>query len=127
LADVRCREIGDGGEAEIEFLLILVTLLALIFGAVQIGLLFYARSIVVAAANRGAQEASASRGTLATGQQAAERALSSLGPLDSSPSVEIVDQGGNVTVRASASVASIVPFLSAVPVRAVVVMHREGG
>ena len=124
---VRCREIGGDGEAEIEFLLVLVTLLALIFGAVQIGLLFYARSVVVATANRGAQEASASSGTLATGQQAAERALSSLGPLGSSPSVEVVDKGGDVTVKASASVASIVPFLSAVPVRAVVVMHREGG
>jgi Flp pilus assembly protein TadG len=127
LAGVSCREIGDGGEAEIEFLLVLVTLLALIFGAVQIGLLFYARSIVVAAANRGAQAASASSGTLATGQQAAERALSSLGPLDTSPSVEVVDRGGDVAVRASASVASIVPFRGAVPVRAVVVMHREGG
>ena len=127
LAGVSCREIGDGGEAEIEFLLVFVTLLALIFGAVQIGLLFYARSIVVAAANRGAQEASASSGTLATGQQAAERALSSLGPLDSSSSVEIGDEGGDVTVKASASVASIVPFLRAVPVRAVAVMHREGG
>jgi len=73
LAGVSCRGIGDGGEAEIEFILVLVTLLALIFGAVQIGLLFYARSIVVAAPNRGAQEASASSGTLATGQQAAER------------------------------------------------------
>ncbi len=104
-----------------------MTLLALIFGAVQIGLLFYARSVVVATANRGAQEASASSGTLATGQQAAERALSSLGPLGSSPSVEVVDKGGDVTVKASASVASIVPFLSAVPVRAVVVIHREGG
>jgi Flp pilus assembly protein TadG len=107
--------------------LVFVTLLALVFGAVQIGLLFYARSIVVAAANRGAQEASASSGTLATGQQAAERALSSLGLLDNSSSVEVVDRGGDVTVRASASVASIVPFLRAVPVRAVVVMHREGG
>src|SRR5204863_9710128 len=90
LAGVDCRQIGAAGEAEIEFLLVLVTLLALIFGAVQIGLLFYARSIVVAAANRGAQEASASSGTLATGQQAAERALSSLGALDSSSSVEVV-------------------------------------
>ena len=105
----------------------MVTMLTLVFGAVQIGLLLYARTIVTAAANRGAQAASAGGGSPVTGQQAAERALSSLGQLGSSPSVEVVDQGGEVTVRASAFVASIVPFMSAVPVRAEVVMHQEGG
>ena len=101
--------------------------MALIFGAVQIGLVFYARTIVVAAANRGAQAASAGGGSSAVGQQAAERALSSLGDLGSSPAAEVVDGGGVVTASVSASVASIVPFLPVVVVRARSVMHREGG
>ena len=109
----------------IEFVVVMAALVSLIFGAVQVGLWFYGRTVAEAAANRGAQAASAGGGTDATGQLAAENALSSLGPLGSSPSVQVVEAGGDVTVSTSTSIVSIVPFLPAVPVRASVVMHRE--
>ena len=108
-----------------EFVLVMVVLLPLLFGAVQVGLWYYGRSVVVAAANSGAEAASAGDGTDATGRQAAEEALASLGALAGSPSAAVVDQGGEVTVEASADVVSVIPFVPAVPVRAAVVMHRE--
>lgn len=105
--------------------LVMGSLLALIFGAVQVGLWFYGRAAVEAAANRGAQVASVSGGTDAAGQQAALAALSTLGGLGNAPQVRVSDLGGNVRVSASVAVASIVPFLPPVAVSSSVVMHRE--
>jgi Flp pilus assembly protein TadG len=111
--------------AGLEFVLVAASLIALIFGAIQVGLWYYARDVVVAAANQGAQAASVGGGTDAVGRQAAERALASLGGLGTSPSVNVMDAGGDVTVSTSTSVASVVPFLPAVVIRASVAMHRE--
>ena len=108
-----------------EFVLVMVVLLTLLFGAVQVGLWYYGRSVVVAAANRGAEAARAGAGGEVAGRQAAEEALASLGALAGSRSVEVFDEGGEVAVKASVDVVSILPFVSAVPVRAGVLMHRE--
>jgi Flp pilus assembly protein TadG len=106
-------------------MLVLGTVVVLIFGAIEVGLLYFAHSIVAAAANEGASTASAGGGTVSEGKLVAERALATLGRLGTEPSVQVSSSGGEVTVETSASVPSIVPFLPAVAVRSTAVMHQE--
>lgn len=101
------------------------TLVALVFGAVQIGLVAYAKAATTAAANAGAEAASAGEGTDAAGQTAALRGLHALGALGTSPNAEVVDSPGTVTVKTSVLVASIMPFLHGVTVSAAFTMHKE--
>jgi Flp pilus assembly protein TadG len=111
--------------AGIEFIAIAGVLAMLVFGAVQIGLVYYAKAVVTSAANAGAEVASAGSGSDAAGQAKAQIALTALGPLAASSAVEVTDGPGTVTVKTSVRVASIVPFLSGVPVDASFTMHKE--
>jgi Flp pilus assembly protein TadG len=115
----------EHGAAGIEFVLVLGTMIVLIFGAIEMGLLYFAHSVVAAAANEGASTASAGGGTKGDAELVAEHALASLGKLAKDPSVQVTAGGGEVTVRASAMVPSIVPFLPAVAVEASAVMRQE--
>jgi Flp pilus assembly protein TadG len=109
----------------VEFVVIMGALVALVFGAIQVGLVYYGRAVVMAAANRGAQVASTAGGSDAGGQQAADAALATLGGLARTSSAQVAASGGEVTSQASASVVSIVPFLPDLTVRAAVTMHQE--
>lgn len=99
--------------------------IALMFGAVEAGLLYFAHSVVMAAANAGASAASAGGGNEGQGTQIADRDLASLGRLGTDPAVQLTTSGGEVTVQASARIPSIVPFLPAITVRATALMRQE--
>ena len=100
-------------------------MVVLLFGAIEVGLLYFAHSVVSAAANQGASMASTGGGTNVDGKLAAERALASLGKLGTQPSVHVTSSGGEVTVEAAARVPSIVPFLPPVAVEATAVMRQD--
>lgn len=58
---------GDGGAAVVEFLLVSILLLALLFGVVQVGLYLHVRNVVAASAAEGARYAANADRTAADG------------------------------------------------------------
>jgi Flp pilus assembly protein TadG len=63
----------DDGAAVVEFVLISVLLVLLLFGVLQVGVYFYARNIVAASAADGARYAAAAGGSPAAGGPRAEQ------------------------------------------------------
>ena len=108
----RLRLRGDEGASPVELAIVAVGLLVLTFSVVQVGLVFYARSLAHAAAT---QAVNAARGYGATddaGRVKARSFLDRAGAGLRSPVVTIKRVGNDVTVTVSGSAVSVLPWLS---------------
>ena len=107
----RTRGHGEDGDVTTTVLLFPLVLL-LLSVVIQFALAFHGRSVVVAAAQDAARAAQTETGTMAAGDQRAERLTSAYADgLLHDMTIDVDRAAGQVTARVSAEVASIVPGL----------------
>ena len=118
VATSRPRPWPDRGSVSLELVIVFPAVLLIIFGGMQGALLYYARSVALAAAQEGSRAAGAETGSAGLGQSVATGFVQRAGGSD-------VLQAAQVTASRSATVAtvtvsgrslSLVPGLSGLPV-----------
>lgn len=103
----------EEGSATVEIVVLLPALLVLLFIAVQAGLMFHARQVVMAAANEGAVAASVERGTAAEGHEIAEGFLAQTADVAlSSWTVTATRDADQAVVVVTGRPYTVVPFIA---------------
>lgn len=116
---------GERGSGTTEAVLVTPVLLFLVMLIVQFGLWYHAQHVVRAAAEQGARAGRAATATATTGEAEARGFLADAGPrLVERSSVTARRANGDVTVRVTGRVVSVVPGLH-LGLRAVVVSPLE--
>ncbi|MGF1660988.1 MAG: TadE family protein [Kineosporiaceae bacterium] len=117
-ATAATRRRGDAGSVSLELVVVFPAVLALVFGIVQAGLYYSARSVAATAAQEGARAASLETGTAADGRDAAlafaARAGSGLLLESAANSSRAPTQ---VTVVVTGSAMSVLPGVGGPPIR----------
>lgn len=112
------RQRDDRGEVTATVLMIPVVLLAVLF-VVQFALAYHARQVLAGATQDGAAAAARVDASPADGAELARTLIeSSAGNLVDDASVSAEGGAQTVTVRASAQVVSLIPFVGGITVRA---------
>ncbi|GAA1371880.1 TadE/TadG family type IV pilus assembly protein [Catellatospora chokoriensis] len=110
----RSRACPDRGGGAVEFAIIAAPLLLVSMMVLQTALVFYARSIALAAATQGANAGRQQGSTDATARANADDFLGVIGPGLQSPTVTVARNAANteVTVVVTGRAVSLIPFLN---------------
>jgi Flp pilus assembly protein TadG len=103
---------GDKGASPVELAIVAFGMLVLTFSVIQVGLVFYARSLAYAAATQAVNAARGYGATDEAGRVKAQSFLERAGSGLRSPVVTIRRVGNDVTVTVSGSAISVLPWLS---------------
>jgi Flp pilus assembly protein TadG len=117
----RARLRRDDGATAIEFAIVAVAVLAIIFGAIQASMYYWARSVAVAAAQEGANAQRAYNASPGSGQAQANTFIANAGGALTNAHVTVAAGAQQVQVTVTGQCLSIVPgFCSHVPIRVTV-------
>jgi Flp pilus assembly protein TadG len=103
---------GDGGASPVELAIVSFGMLVLTFSVIQVGLIFYARSLAHVSATQAVNAARGYGATDEAGRIKAQTFLDRAGAGLRSPVVTIRRVGNDVTVTVSGSAISVLPFLT---------------
>lgn len=104
---------GDDRGSAVEAAILYPVVLALIFLAVQAGLVFYGRQVALSAAQIGADESAISGGSAGGAHEAASAWLATTGSFIRAPQVAVPTADGQlVTVEVSGTVPCLIPGVS---------------
>jgi Flp pilus assembly protein TadG len=99
----------DRGASPVEFAIVAAAMLFLSFAVVQVGLVFYARSIALAAATQGANAARGYNANNEAGQAASQRFLDAAGDGLRDQNITVRRVGNDVTVTVTGNAVSVLP------------------
>jgi Flp pilus assembly protein TadG len=102
---------GDSGSVTLELTVIFPLFILLLFGAVQVATLYYARQTALGAAQEAVHAARVDGGSLAAGRDAADSFVARAGK-DWLTEVRIIDAGSNtseVRIRVTGKAISVIP------------------
>lgn len=117
----RARLRRDDGATAIEFAILMVAMLAIIFTGIQTAMYFWARSVAVAAAQEGAAAQSAYNAAPGAGQAQATAFIAQSGGTLTGAHVTVVTGGQQVQVTVTGHCTALIPgFCSLFPVTATV-------
>lgn len=108
----RRRAAGDRGSSPVEMAIVAGGMILLTFAVIQVGLVFYARSIALAAATQGANAARAYGATDGAGQADAQKFLDQAGDGLTNQSIDVRRVGTEVTVTVTGDAISVLPGLT---------------
>lgn len=106
------RYAGERGAISLEAVILAPLMLALVFGAVQAGMMYHARNVASSSAQFGYEAARVQDGTAADGEAAAAGFMADAAPDNVKVHSVSADRSAeSATVRVQASYPQIVPFL----------------
>jgi Flp pilus assembly protein TadG len=104
---------GETGQTMVEFAIAIGVVLVVLIGAVQIALVYHARTVTTTAVQEGARFAASEGRTAADGMERARSVLESgLGSRSAQFSVSAEESGETVTVQAEGDYPLIIPWVS---------------
>jgi hypothetical protein len=117
----------EAGSAVVEFVLVSVVAVGLALAVAQLGLFLWERNALMGSLSEGVRVAATEGRTVADGRRVAIELLrrSAGGRVARAVSIEGVDAGGVVMLRAEGSLPSFLPGLPGMPVRMTARMHEE--